>query len=264
MKLCAPKPARTQSPKPLVAMLNDKDMRYNSITIFLLICILLSCSDNQDSIEHHLFERHYGVYFDHSMRTGSGFKNSLNEDCFFFNVRALITNDSTIPLNVNINLPKDSLVVIPLHEPKFIALILPESMTNRKQRGENGQISDELKLLIDSLLTKPISIIKTINPKESCVVNLAILMNNKYDLNPYFSIFSAGHKPHPWPRKAKLHPADLSDSILSIPYSAIHNSNSQDNNLQIYLGVRHYNFDQTKDSLKPYTVVPCGQLTYLK
>ena len=239
-------------------------MRHKSIILFLIACILLSCSDNQDSKEQHLFERHYGVYIDHSMRTGSGFKNALNEDCFFFNVRALITNDSTIPLSVNINLPKDSLEVIPKHGQKFKALILPENMTNSKQRGKNNLISGELKLLIDSLLINPISIRKTINPKESCVINLAILMNNKYDLNPYFSIFSTGHKPHPWPRIVKMHPLDLSDSILSIPYSAIHNSNSQDKELPIFLGVRHHNFDKTKDSLKPYTIISCGKLYYAK
>jgi hypothetical protein len=234
------------------------------VKILLFFNILTSCSDNQDAEIYHPFEKYNGIYIDHSGRTGSGFKNSMNEDCFFFNVRALITNDSTLPLSVNINLPNDSIDVIPQQGQKFKALLLPETMTNSKQRGENYQISHALKLLIDSLLTDPISIKKILKPKESCIVNLAILMNNKYDLNPYFSIFSSGHKPHPWPRKERLSPLDLSDSILSIPDSAIHNIVSRETSFQIYLGVRHYNFDRTKDSLRPYTIVPCGQLTYIK
>ena len=235
----------------------DTMIRLKIILVFLIFYSLISCTNNQDSKKFHpQFEKYYGIYIDHSMRTGSGFKNSRGENCFFTNVRAVITNDSIIPLNIKINFPTDSLEVIPQKEQKFNVLLLPETMTNSKQRGENYQISNELKDLIDSLLIHPFTIDKVLKPGEKCIVNIGLIVNNKYNLNPYYSIFSKGHKPHPWPRKERFSPIELSDNILSIPDSALH-SFPQGDFLSLSLGISFYGDFS-------YCVVPCGQIVFKK
>ena len=196
------------------------------------------------------------------MRKGAPYHDTLGNEHMYFYVQATISNDSIIPAYVDLILPNGFFQPIPSDSQKFQAFFLPDSIGSEAQWSKESGLSKEVIKFITTGLDHPFRVNKVLQPNEECVINIGIVTETKYNLNPYFSIFSRGHKPHPWPRKERLHPLDLSDSLLAIPDSAIQKALSNGDQFCYYLGISFYDYKKTNNSIRPYCIIPCGQVTF--
>lgn len=205
----------------------------------LFLFFVCSCTNNEPNPK---IERFFGANISNSIRKGHSYTDKAGAEYFYAYIRVTITNDSLIPMKLKIAFKNEYYQPTPTNGQKFKVFLIPENRTNEKQTD-----FDFLNKFLDQGLENPISLNKVLFPKEECVLNIGFLTGIGSTLNPSpFVLFSKGHK----------------QNFQSISDSLINNTASDNNQLTLLLGLDFYSLGL--DSIKRYSIIPCGQISYCK
>jgi hypothetical protein len=202
--------------------------------IFILIIILHSCfSKPTDS------NKYFGVKIKSYGPTGSVYTDTVGKQFGFRSIMFEITNDTLIPVSLQIKLPNEFIDLKPLTDNKYKVFLLPDTMTRDKQYDfltDNHQVKTTLEKFLNKELYST-TLKKVIQPKETYKLRLGFLFNSSGVVRA--ELFSKGHQ-----------------HDLSIPEKEIL-SNSNNAGIDLIIGV-YYNVP----GKRCYSLVPCGQLFY--
>jgi hypothetical protein len=183
--------------------------------------------------------------------TGTIHKDMTGGTNGFRNIIVYISNDSTIPVNLQIAFPNEYINLKQLAEDslkkffhtdsmrakvpnKYKVFLIPDSLKDKVLYQEYSSPSKELELFLNSKLDACTTLMKVIEPKETYKLSLGFLISP--DGLTRAALFSKGHQHN-----------------LSIPDKEIKFSDANKNGLDLILGVTLYS---------DYSVIPCGQLFY--
>jgi hypothetical protein len=221
--------------------------------LLLSIICLASCD------HPHLYEKYYGIYIDHSLRQGSGYKDSSGIEHGYFYVRTTLTNDSTVPVHIKLHIPNGHYQTA--NGKNYHVFLMSTSMESENDYRDHNPVGSELKKFFNSGLENPYTVDTILKPNEACTVYIGLVTEVGNGLNPYLSIFSRGHKPHFWPSKATFGGRAPTDSELAIPDSAIHRFfQPTEKRLSVFLGVSMTPLFKVPE--KYYNIIPCGEVSY--
>ncbi len=149
--------------------------------LIFLIC-LYGCSpssgNHSEKIAILTGEKQFGLYITNGPRQGLQYIDSTKTEYNYRYYTITITNDSLIPIHLNINFSetamgsRDSL--------KSIFFLLPRSLTPEKQHFDDGGMSKELKRFLNVGIDTHVYLNKTLKPTERCVLTFGVLTDTKY------------------------------------------------------------------------------------
>lgn len=214
--------------------------------------VLNSCSNS------HWYEKYYGIYIDHYWRQGSGFKDSTGAKQWYFYVKTVITNDSSVSAHVRLDFPKEYFHTEYSDSAKYRVFLISESMAIDNVWKDNVLVSGRLKKYFDSGMKPTYKLDTVLKPNEECTVYLGFIGLNNIGLNPSLSLFSRGYRPHFWPNPQE----DERKSLLAIPDSALKRYfQPSEKSLSLYLGINTLNV-KIKANVRNYNIIPCGEISY--
>jgi len=144
--------------------------------LLLLIC-LFGCSDDSEEGANRSGQTQFGLYIENGPRQGFQYFDSTRTEYNYRFRTIIITNDSLIPVKLEIYFPETSKLIIDSSNSKVF--LLPRHLTPKEQNFDHS-ISKELKRFLDFEIDKPENLNKTINPTEKCVLTFGVLTDVKY------------------------------------------------------------------------------------
>jgi hypothetical protein len=222
-----------------------------SVLLFILT-IICSCSDNEPN-NHQTkkttdiySEKYFGISIENDQRQGSQYIDSLGTEYFYLCKKITLSNDTTVPIDLKISFSKEYNNIRANNGLKSKVFLLPKELTSDEQQF-NVTMSKEIKF--DLGMTKElksflnigletVSLNRTLNPKEKCVMRFGILTDVKYirDLKyPQPNYFGLKLKTNNYAQDSRIAKGDLIDKQLILP-------------LVLYLD-------------NPYAI-PCGQISF--
>jgi hypothetical protein len=200
------------------------------IYIFIIANIFNSCADKPTN-------KYFGVQIKNYGPTGSVYTDTAGKQFGFRAMSFEITNDTLVPVKLQIELPNEFVALKPFTDNKYKVFLLPGTMTRDKQYDfatNNHQVSKILEKFLNKELY-PTILKKVIQPGETYLLRLGFLFNPGGAARA--ELFSKGHQ-------LKLY----------IPKEEIKFNNTNRNELEIVLGV-------TLDYRNSSTI-SCGKLSY--
>jgi hypothetical protein len=173
------------------------------------------------------------------MRRGRLVKNPTGIQYFYCYINSTITNDSLIPMHIKLGFSEDNYEPTPSNGQTFKVFLQPDILSN-----------SEVKKRLEGLYS-PLVLDTIINPKEKIDITIGFVTESisPLNLNPLpFVLSSKGHY------QAGI-PSTISDSLI--------NEFAKDRNqLGLLLDL---NFSKWgSDSIKHYSVIPCGEISFSK
>lgn len=204
------------------------------INLFILTVVLYSCAD-KPSTQDKTTEpnKYFGVQIKNHLPTGSIFIDSSGQRLGYRSIVADITNDTLVPINLQIEFPNKHIDLYPSTNNTCKVFLLPDSMTREKEYDYNDSLTKGLKLAIDEGIYESLTLKKVIKPGETYKLRLGFLISP--DGLTRAEIFSNGHKHN-----------------LAIPDSAIKFSVNK-SGIDLLLGVTLFN---------DYSTISCGQISF--
>lgn len=147
-----------------------KKITYN---IFLLALFLYSCANKNQINDQINNDNHLGVYIENEPIRGAGYTDSLGQMCVYRIITARIFNDTTIPINLLLNLPIRNIDLLPKSNKQFKVFLLPEM---RSSETKNSMTPTSISFYNE--FEKPKVLNKIIQPGESYTINLELFFNS--------------------------------------------------------------------------------------
>ena len=219
-------------------------MKIRTILELLIVLIVCSCStqtskDEQQTVKGtnpHLGSKN-GLLIDYGMNQGITKKDTLGTQYRY--ITATITNDSTIPIHLNLALSKEYDYPATYGEQKYKVFLLPKELT-----PDTAAIYNNIPVgnFLDRCLDKPYILNKTLKPGEYCVITIGTLFLEKpYQVVPR-AVFTQNNK-------------DLyleCDSLINAKMST---------NPHLEIGLKVV-FCTKCDVYDSCMIIPCGQISY--
>jgi hypothetical protein len=210
------------------------------------------------------YQTHFGVGMDHGLMDGQDSYADINGKKYsYITFTTVITNDSTLPVQLKLNFSKEYAYPSPYNEQKFKLFLAPikESLQqqidfNHLSEGSkklltpgsssitlgNGFI-EETKQFIDTYV--PFTLDQTIDPNEKYLIKIGVLLDAEI-VNPgQLALISKGHM-YPF----FSHYCEI-DQIVSV-----------NKPMSLFLGLDFFRTDRAV--YKSFTVIPCGEISFLK
>ncbi len=164
-----------------------------SIILFILT-IMCSCSDTETNKVQSkkttdvYSEKYFGIYIENDPRQGSPYIDSSGTEYFYLCKKITLSNDTTVPIDLKISFSKEYNNIRANKGLKSKVCLLPKELTSDEQQ-DNVTVSKDLKFdlgitkELKGFLSKGIetvSLNRTLNPKEKCVMRFGILTDVKY------------------------------------------------------------------------------------
>lgn len=159
--------------------------------LLFLIC-LYGCFDNSDnqvskSVQTQQWEtsqrklqkwkNHFGLYIENGPRQGFQYFDASKTEYNYRYYTITITNDSIIPVHLEIYFPETAEILKDSGKSKVF--LLPRHLTPEEQHFDHS-ISKELKSFLDEEIDTPVRLNKTLKPTEKCVLTFGVLTDTKY------------------------------------------------------------------------------------
>ncbi len=163
-------------------------------------------------------EKYFGIDMSHGGRQGDGIHTDVNGNKYSFaTFTTVITNDTTLPIKIKLNLPTEYTYPSPYNKQKFKLFLLPKKETLQEQIDHN-HISEESKNLLTLLSTSvtlnngflmvslseetkkfiknyvPSTLDQTVNPNEKYTITIGMLVDTKYIPPGQLALITKGHK----------------------------------------------------------------------
>lgn len=221
-------------------MLKDTMLRH--IIIILISFCICSCVDIEP--KEHLYKKHLGIYFDHGNWTGGYYTDKKGDTYLYRSVTTCITNDSTIPVNVEIEFLNELKCKNEFNERSMKIFILPNELSGDKQYNYPG-VSSELQKYLDYNIHKSSTLSKQLKPKEDLKITIGILNYNKNYGPNQMALISDRLKPH----------FISHDSIIV-------NSITSKKPLDLFIAL-DFPSSENDSTCFSYLCIPCGQISYM-
>ena len=224
----------------------------------LLVCTsLMNCQNRQSQAAQQdelnqvtatkiseTFESYPNIKILNEGPTGSKFTNSKGEEETFLVFRVQIFNDTIVPIDIEVKFPSKPAALLPDSLAKVKVYVLPDSITpDTIQNAANfGVIGIEN--YFNSDLTDPGILKTTIQPKEHHTLYLGMLQEGKMGFG--FGTYKA---------KLFLNGQDIDAPFLPVTYIKTEKTGSS--SLDLIFGIGYTPHNQ-------YTLIPCGQINFIK
>jgi len=202
-------------------------MKLRNLIALLVVLGFCCCSGNETQV---LSEKYFGAYIENGPRMGRIFRDSAGIRYFYCYTAATITNDSVLPMNLQIAFSKEYYQPTPINGQKFKVFLQDTPTLSNTD--------------IKATLNAPYAAFsKVIDPKGKCELHIGFLAEYSDEMNPIpFALFSKGHKLH----------------YRSIPDDAVSEVPVTKDQLTLLLGL---GFSHT-GSDRSYSIIPCGKICF--
>lgn len=147
--------------------------------LLFLMCFC-SCFVNSNSRANGAGNKQFGLTIEVGQRQGMQYFDAANTEFNYRYFTITVTNDSTIPVHLAINLSEAEMGLSDTLQSKFF--LLPRHLTPNEQQFDRGGMSDELKKFLDLQIDTPVLLDKTLKPTEKCVLTFGVLTaRNHFD-----------------------------------------------------------------------------------
>lgn len=150
-------------------------MTVKNIFRLLFFISLYGCTNNTVSRAKIIRQTQFGLYIENGQRQGFQYFDSTKTEYNYRYNTLTITNDTTVPIQLEIGFLKKDLSNISYSK----VFLLPRQLTPNKQQFDSS-LSDGLKRFLDVDTDKPEHLSKTLKPTEKCVLTFGVLTNIKY------------------------------------------------------------------------------------
>lgn len=229
-------------------------MKFKIILGFLTLLIVYSCfqqtSKNGQQINNGLNQHlgsKIGLKIENRVNRGAGFTDSEGNDYWLIHIASTITNDSTIPIQLQMAFSKKYDYPIEYGNQKFNIFLLPKvfALDGGTIVTDQAMFTDSMQIELLKYLENgdtPYMLNKTLKPGEKCVVAIGTQ--------------------YPRPTKCAVFPNLLLLQSESANFQACENQLDQDKstNPQLELGLK-LDFRPGKTAEK-CIIIPCGQISY--
>ena len=164
--------------KTLAAMQKPNMTVKHLFRLIFLIC-LYGCSGNSDDNANRkrIGEKQFGLFIEHGPRQGFQYFDSIRTEYNYRYSTMTITNDSIIPIHLEIFFLETARNLIDSGKSK--AFLLPRHLTPKEHNFYQSN-PQELKRFLDFEIDKSVHINKTLKPTEKCVLTFGVLTDTKY------------------------------------------------------------------------------------
>lgn len=156
-------------------------MKHKLIAAVFILCTISACGQNEknkDGVTTVSSEKKYGLYIANGQRQGMQYIDSTKTEYNYRYYTTMITNDSIIPIHLNINISEAEINLRNTIKSKIF--LLPRHLTPEEQQFDQGGMSTELKSFLDQDIETPVYLNKILNPTERCVLTFGVLTDTKY------------------------------------------------------------------------------------
>lgn len=206
--------------------------------LVMMVLLLQGCADKPS-----YSNKYYGVQITNKPPTGSIYTDSAKKEFAYRSINVYITNDSIIPVTLQIAFTNTYIELTPSTENKYKVFLLPDSMTAEKQYDftvDNGHVSKGLEVFLKRELYSSAMLKKVIAPHETYLLKLGFLFNNRGGLTQA-QLFSKGHR-----------------CSLAIPEKEVSLKDGNSKGIDLMLGVTL----NSGTTYMGYSTISCGQLFY--
>ena len=228
-------------------------------TILGLLIVLIGCSGNQQTSEGELpIEKgtnqdevsNIGLKIENRINHGARYTASDSTDYWLIHIASTITNDSTIPIHLQMAFSREYDYPNEYGDQKFNIFLLPKvfALDGVTKVTEHSILTDSMQVefrnYIGNGLDNPYLLNKTLEPGEKCVVPIG----TQFPVSSNCGVF----------------PNVLLSQSESANFQVCENQLAQDEstNPQLALGLK-LDFRPGKTTEK-CTIIPCGQISYLE
>ena len=153
-------------------------MKLKHLFALLVLICLFACSDNSEKRATRSEPTQFGLYIENGPRQGFQYFDANKTEYSYRYCTITLTNDSVIPVKLEIYFPETSKTLIDNSNSKVF--LLPRHLTPEEQHADTEGISAELKKFLDFEIDKPVHLSKVVMPGEKCVVIFGVLTDIKY------------------------------------------------------------------------------------
>jgi hypothetical protein len=246
---------------------------FKLLSFLILVTCFLSCNteieipkgnEQQYELKLNPNDKYLSLIIDHGPTNNLNFTDSQGNKYRYATMTTVITNDTTLPIEVKINFSKENTYRDPAQ--KLKAFIIPETLTpaeELKKRFDipiNGTVtlnptdsyfSSELKEFLEAKKDISTIFIKIIGPKEKCTINIGVLGDEKFDPPIQMAVVSKGHK-YPF----------IDDKLFTLHEWHLDEAISSSDPLNLFLGFDFFRM-ASPEQYKGYSLIPCGQISFI-
>lgn len=148
--------------------------------VLLIVLIVCSCiqqpSENGQQVENGTNPQPLksGLRVEYGSNLGTTHKDTSGTEHFYVHITATITNDSTIPIHLQLALAKEYEFPTFCNDDKYKVFLLPEELTPDTATLYNNILNGQHDFL-NTPLDNPSVLNKTLKPDEYCVVTIGAL-----------------------------------------------------------------------------------------
>lgn len=147
-------------------------VKYQFQLIFLIL--VFGCSDKSDD---RINQTQFGFYIENGPRQGFQYIDSNNRQYNYRYYTMTITNDTIIPIHLEINFSGTEKFLCDSCKSKVF--LLPRHLTPERQHFDKN-MSIELKRFLDVEIGRPVYLNKTLKYTETCVLTFGVLTETRY------------------------------------------------------------------------------------
>ena len=186
-----------------------------------------------------------GLKIEYGPNLGTTHVDTLGRKNFYVHSTAIITNDSTIPIHLQLALSKEYEFPAFCNDKKYKVFLLPEELTPDTATIYNGIVNGQHDFL-NTPLANPVPLNKTLKPNEYCVITIGVLIVKPANCAAVpRAIFSHDNK-----------------GLYSACDSQENQATSADLQLEIGVKLEYYNQRKFIPPGDGCTVIPFGQISY--
>lgn len=210
------------------------------------------------------YRKYFGVGMNHELmevQSDAWYTDDRGNKYSFITITTVISNDTTLPVHLKIDLPKEHSYPTPNNERKFKLFMVPINESLQKQIDRNRLSEESKKLLtpaspsitlgnglieetkqfIDTYV--PFTLNQTIDPNEKYVIRIGILVGLETLNLGQFALISKGHI-YPF----FSHYCDINKIVSTNKLS------------DLFLGLDFFRTNQVAPN--SFTVIPCGEISF--
>lgn len=192
----------------------------------------------------------HGVTIVNGGPRGSGYTDSEGKNFHFRIFRAHVINDTTVPAELTVNFPGDSVALLPDSGNYLRIFLFPDTMTPDSAMAEYNFGVNGIDHFLKTSLNKPSTFTTTLQPKDECFLYIGVLINTNGVAG-----LARGKLTF---RGQKINislPIDWDTIVL--PADSIKSDTENKDKIDLVFGIGI-------DPPDNYSVIPCGQIVFNK
>lgn len=206
----------------------------------LLLLGFSACSERPSHDEN---RSRLGFHIENSMRQGLDFSDSTGKTFDYRNIWATITNDTTIPITLDIELTGVYHYPVPLEDRTYRLFHLPDQVKDHPDYHDR-KMNPPLEQFLLSDPGRPSSFSLVIQPRAECALKFGVLTERELIDPGELALLSMEHG----------HTFQLHDSLIAGSLSRVEP-------MTLWIGLDFFRWFEA-DPRECFALIPCGHITY--